>query len=137
MRYIPFVIIGSLTLIMMIRNVVNGKFSEKESFFWAIAGLIMITSPLYMDYVDRFSIMVGVSYTPALIFALVFIFVFFLLYRLSAAVYRLNERITELIQLNAIYEHEIRKLSNNKDNTDIIESEHSNILESSSDQYGY
>jgi len=136
-RYIPFVIIGSLTLIMMIRNVVNGKFSEKESFFWAIAGLIMITSPLYMDYVDRFSIMVGVSYTPALIFALVFIFVFFLLYRLSAAVYRLNERITELIQLNAIYEHEIRKLSNNKDNTDIIESEHSNILESSSDQYGY
>ena len=111
MRYIPFVIIGVFTLILMIRNAARGKFSEKESLFWALAGLIMVTSPFYMDYVDRFSIMVGVTYTPALIFALVFVFVFFLLYRLSAAVHKLNERITELIQLNAIYEQEIRKLS--------------------------
>ena len=114
MRYLPFVVIGVFTLILMIRNAARGKFSEKESLFWALAGLIMVTSPFYMDYVDRLSIMIGISYTPSLIFALIFVFVFFLLYRISAAVYRLNERITELIQLNAIYEQEIRKLSQNK-----------------------
>jgi len=119
MRYIPFVVIGVFTLIIMIRNVARGKFSEKESFFWALAGLIMVTSPFYMDYVDRFSMMMGISYTPALIFALVFVFMFFLLYRLSAVVHRLNERITELIQLNAIYEQEIRKLSQNTNIDDI------------------
>ena len=126
MRYIPFVIIGAFTLIMMVRNVIKGKFSEKESLFWALAGLIMVTSPLYMDYVDKLSLMVGVTYTPALIFALLFIFVFFLLYRLSAAVYKLNEKMTELIQLNAIYEQEIRKLTNNAavtENEDIKRSE--------------
>jgi len=111
MRYIPFVIIGAFTLIMMISNVIKGKFSEKESLFWALAGLIMVTSPLYMDYVDKLSVMIGVSYTPALIFAFAFIFVFFLLYRLSAAVYKINEKLTELTQLNAIYEQEIRKLT--------------------------
>ena len=110
MRYLPFVFLGICTLIIMIRNVSKGKFSEKESFFWAIAGLIMITSPFYMDYVDKFSVMIGVSYAPALVFSLVFIFVFILIYRLSAAVYRLSERITELTQLNAIYENELRKL---------------------------
>jgi len=119
MRYIPFVVIGVFTLILMIRNVVKDKFSEKESFFWALAGLIMVTSPFYMDYVDKLSAMMGISYTPALIFALIFVFVFFLLYRLSASVHRLNERITELIQLNAIYEQEIRKLSQNTDIDDI------------------
>jgi len=125
-RYIPFVIIGAFTLIMMVRNVIKGKFSEKESLFWALAGLIMVTSPLYMDYVDKLSLLVGVTYTPALIFALLFIFVFFLLYRLSAAVYKLNEKMTELIQLNAIYEQEIRKLTNNAavtENEDIKRSE--------------
>jgi len=103
---------------MMVRNVIKGKFSEKESLFWALAGLIMVTSPLYMDYVDKLSLMVGVTYTPALIFALLFIFVFFLLYRLSAAVYKLNEKMTELIQLNAIYEQEIRKLTKNAAGTE-------------------
>ena len=117
-RYLPFVIIGAFTLIMMVRNVIKGKFSEKESLFWALAGLIMVTSPLYMDYVDKLSLMVGVTYTPALIFALLFIFVFFLLYRLSAAVYKLNEKMTELIQLNAIYEQEIRKLTKNAAGTE-------------------
>ena len=123
MRYIPFVVIGVFTLILMIRNVARGKFSEKESLFWALAGLIMVTSPFYMDYVDKFSIMMGISYTPALVFALIFVFVFFLLYRLSAAVHRLNERITELIQLNAIYEQEIRKLSQNTD-IDVLAGKH-------------
>jgi len=110
-RYLPFVFIGVIALIVMIRNTIKGKFSETESLIWALAGLIMVTSPFYMDLVDRISLSIGVSYTPALIFALVFLFVFFLLYRLSAAVYRLNEKLTELVQLNAIYEQEIRKLS--------------------------
>jgi len=110
MRYIPFVILGAFTLTMMVRNAIKGKFSEKESLVWAIAGLIMVTSPFYMRYVDRVSLFLGVSYTPALIFALLFIFVFLLIYRLSAMIYKLNERMTELIQLNAIYEQEIGKL---------------------------
>ena len=95
---------------MMLRNAIKGKFSEKESLVWAIAGLIMVTSPFYMRYVDRISLFLGVSYTPALIFALLFVFVFLLIYRLSAMIYKLNERMTELIQQNAIFEKEIRKL---------------------------
>jgi len=109
-RYIAFVILGVFTLIMMLRNAIKGKFSEKESLVWAIAGLIMVTSPFYMRYVDRISLFLGVSYTPALIFALLFVFVFLLIYRLSAMIYKLNERMTELIQQNAIFEKEIRKL---------------------------
>jgi len=109
-RYLPFVVIGALTIVILIINLKKKKFSEKESLIWAIAGLIMVFSPLYMDYVDKLAAMVGVDYAPSLIFAVAFIFVFFLIYRLTAAVHKLNEKVTELIQLNAIYENELRAL---------------------------
>jgi len=114
------VIIGLLTLIILIINVRKNKFSEKESLFWAIAGMIMILSPLYMDHVDKLASLVGVEYAPSLIFALVFLFVFFLLYRQSATIHKMNERIIELIQLNAIYENELRVL---KEKINKLESE--------------
>jgi len=110
LRYIVFAILGVLTLIIVIMNVRKNRFSEKESLFWTIAGLIMILSPLYMNHVDRLAAMVGVDYAPSLIFALIFIYVFFMLYRQSAALHKQNERIVELIQLNAIYENELRTL---------------------------
>ena len=115
LRYMPFVALGIITLIIVIMNVRKNRFSENESLFWTIAGLIMIFSPLYMGYVDRLALMVGVDYAPSLIFALTFIYVFFLLYRLSASTHRLNERIVELIQLNAIYENELRILREKND----------------------
>ena len=110
-QFIPFVIIGIITLIIFIRNVIKNKFSEKESILWAIAAFVMILSPFYMGYVDRFANFVGVNYPPALIFALLFVYVFFLLYRHSAAQHKLNETIVELIQQNAIYEKELRDLT--------------------------
>jgi len=110
LRYITFAALGIITLIIVIMNVRKNRFSEKESFFWTVAGLVMILSPLYMDYVDKLSTMVGVAYPPSLIFALIFLYVFFLLYRQSASVHKMNESIVELIQLNAIYENELRAL---------------------------
>jgi len=110
LRYMPFVAIGIVTLVILIINVRKNKFSEKESIIWALAGLIMLLSPFYMDYVDILANMVGVDYPPSLIFAVAFLFVFFLIYRLTAAVHRLNERVIELIQLNSIYENELRAL---------------------------
>jgi len=109
-RYIPFVIIGILAVAILIINVKKNKFSEKESIIWAFAGLVLILSPFYMDYIDQLSLLVGVTYPPSLIFALLFLFVFFLIFRLTAAVHKLNERVIELIQLNSIYENELRKL---------------------------
>ena len=79
LRYIPFVIIGILTFVLLFRNVARNNFSEKESFFWTVAGLVLIFSPLYMRYVDILSTKLGVAYAPSLVFALVFIFMFFLL----------------------------------------------------------
>jgi len=109
-RYMPFVIIGFFAIIILIVNVKKKKFSEKESLIWALAGLIMILSPFYMDYIDKLAALVGVAYAPSLIFAVAFLFVFFLIFRLTAAVHRLNERVIELIQLNSIYENELRTL---------------------------
>jgi len=110
LRSITFATLGIITLIIVIMNVRKNRFSEKESLFWTIAGLLMILSPLYTNYVDRLAAMVGVHYPPSLIFALIFLYVFFLLYRQSAAIHKMNESIVELIQLNAIYENELRTL---------------------------
>jgi len=109
-RYLPFVAIGVITLIILVVNVKRKKFSEKESIIWALAGLILALSPFYMDYVDILANFVGVDYPPSLIFAIAFIFVFFLIYRLTATVHKLNEKVTELIQQNAIFENELREL---------------------------
>jgi len=110
LRYIPFVVIGVLALVILIINVKKNKFSEKESIIWAFAGLVLILSPFYMDYIDQLSLLVGVTYPPSLIFAMLFLFVFFLIFRLTAAVHKLTERVTELIQLNSVYENELRIL---------------------------
>jgi len=110
LRYVPFVIIGIITLVAMVVNVKKNRFSENESLFWTIAGLIMLLSPLYMDHIDKISQSVGVEYAPALIFALLFIYVFFLLYRQSAKNHNLSEKLVEIIQLNAVYENELRQL---------------------------
>ena len=110
LRYIPFVVIGAMAVVFLVINVKRNKFSEKESIIWAFAGLVLILSPFYMDYIDKLALLVGVTYAPSLIFALLFVFVFFLIYRLTAAVHGLNEKVTELIQLNSIYENELRAL---------------------------
>jgi len=110
LRFVPFILIGILALVVSIRNAMSNKFSEKESILWAVAAVIMILSPLYMGFVDRLVSLVGVEYPPSLIFAFLFLFVFFLLYRQSAATHRMNEKLVELIQLNAIYENELRAL---------------------------
>jgi len=110
LRFMPFVLVGVITLVISIRNAMTNKFSEKESIIWTIAALIMMLSPLYMGVVDRIAHLVGVDYPPSLIFAFLFLFVFFLLYRQSAATHRMNEKLVELIQLNAIYENELRAI---------------------------
>jgi len=115
-RYLPFVGVGIIALIVLVINVKRKKFSEKESIIWALAGLIMALSPFYMDYIDMLAILVGVDYAPSLVFAGLFIFVFFLIYRLSAAVHKLNERTVELVQLNSIQENEIRSLKEKLEN---------------------
>ncbi|MCL2819409.1 MAG: DUF2304 domain-containing protein [Oscillospiraceae bacterium] len=119
LRYIPFVIIGVFAIVFLIVNVKRKKFSEKDSLIWAFAGLILILSPFYMDYVDKLAVMVGVDYAPSLIFAMAFLFVFFLIYRLTATVHNLNEKVTELIQLNSIYENELRILKEKLDERDL------------------
>ena len=125
LRYIPFVVIGVLALAILIINVKKNKFSEKESIIWAFAGLVLILSPFYMDHIDNLALLVGVTYAPSLIFAVAFLFVFFLIYRLSASVHKLNERIIELIQLNAIYENELRSLKEQINKQEIKEQDSS------------
>jgi len=116
LRFAPFFLIGIVIIIVLIRNVVKKKFSERESFFWAIAGLIMILSPFLVDFANGLAHFIGIAYPPALVFALLFVFVFFLLFRLTSTVHTLNERITELVQLNSIYENELRSLKEKSEN---------------------
>ena len=102
-----FVFLGILSMITVYSNVKNGNFSEKESFFWMMASLIVALLPFCIPILNRVSEILGIDYPPALLFVLSILFLFFLVFRVSKYLFIEHERVKELAQKVAILEFQI------------------------------
>lgn len=111
MSIVFFVFLGIISMGIVYHNVKNSNFSEKESFFWMLASLIVMILPFCIPILNLSADKLGVEYPPSLLFLLSILFLFFLLFRLSKYLFIEHERIKELSQKLAILEFQIEELS--------------------------
>lgn len=104
-----FIILSIIYLIFIINYVRMGNFSVSESFFWVIAGLIILFLSIFPDIIIILANFIGVDYAPSLLFVMCIMFLGMLIFRNSKRITVLKEQVYTLAQ-----EVSILKKDNNK-----------------------
>lgn len=103
-----FIIIGLFTVISIYRKVNKKIFSETESFFWMIGGIIVLVLSIFPNFIKKISNAVGIEYGPSLLFLMSILFLLYIVFRQSQQISVLNERVKELAQICALIEEKIK-----------------------------
>ena len=112
MIYKIAIIAAILFMIFIISLVRNKKLHEKYSILWIFfATLIIIISVAY-ELLDKFSISIGIYYSPALLFLVGFVFLIIYIIHLSTVVTKQSKDIIRLNQEIAILNEKIEKNCN-------------------------
>lgn len=108
MNNIYFIILAILSCIYVFHVIRKKKFSIKESFWWVIASIIMITLAIWPYAIDNIAGFLGIEYPPSLLFVLCIIFLLFICFRNSRIISEQQEKIIELAQELAIVKEKVK-----------------------------
>ena len=103
-------IIAVLTLIWVILATIKRKIREKESIIWITLAILLIVISLLPRFLDNVASVLGISYPPSLLFALGFVFVFLICFRLSQEISLSRHREKELAQQISILIEKVNRL---------------------------
>jgi len=103
-------IIAVLTLIWVVSATIKRKIREKESVIWIILAILLIVISLLPRFLDNVASALGISYPPSLLFALGFVFVFLVCFRLSQEISLSRHREKELAQRISILIEKVNRL---------------------------
>jgi len=103
-------IIAVLTLIWVVSATIKRKIREKESVIWIILAILLIVISLLPRFLDNVASVLGISYPPSLLFALGFVFVFLVCFRLSQEISLSRHREKELAQRISILIEKVNRL---------------------------
>lgn len=98
MKNVYFIILSSVSLLVIVHEVRKGKFSIKESFWWVLAGIIMLILSIFPKMIDLFADFLGVAYPPSLLFTICIIFLLFINFRNCKRISKQQQMINELEQ---------------------------------------
>ena len=104
-----FAVIGLFFVLLVFIRVKKKKFSEKESFFWMVISIFMLTIAIFPDIIIWLTDLVGIDYAPSLLFLLAIMFIIVILFRLTEQVSILQEHLKELAQNHAVLEERLRQ----------------------------
>lgn len=94
-----FAVVLGLTVLLFVINLVRTKkLKEEFALLWLLTGIVLVLTPLLIDYLDRLAYALGIEYPPALIFVLAIISVLFVLFQFSMRLSRFSEHIKVLTQ---------------------------------------
>jgi hypothetical protein len=94
-----FAVALGLTVLLFVINLVRTKkLKEEFALLWLLTGIVLVLTPLLIDYLDRVAYTLGIEYPPALIFVLAIISVLFVLFQFSMRLSRFSEQIKVLAQ---------------------------------------
>lgn len=95
----------------VVLNLVRARrLKEEFSLLWLSAAVLLVLAPLASDLLDALATVLGVDYSPNLVFALAFVVVLLLLLQFSAALSRFSEQIKRLTQAVALLSRRIEEL---------------------------
>lgn len=98
MKNTYFIILSLISLLVIVHEVRKREFSIKESFWWVLAGIVMLILSIFPKMIDSFADFLGVAYPPSLLFTLCIIFLLFINFRNCKRISKQQEMINELEQ---------------------------------------
>jgi hypothetical protein len=101
-------VIGSITLIVFILELIRRKrLKEEFAVLWLGMGIIFLIISLFRKLLDRFSLMVGISYPPAALFLILIMGLTVILIHFSVAISELKEANKKLTQELGLLKREV------------------------------
>lgn len=92
------VVLGFVVLLFVINLVRTKKLKEEFALLWLLTGIVLVLTPLFIDYLDMVAYALGIEYPPALIFVLAIISLLLILLQFSMRISRFSEQIKVLTQ---------------------------------------
>lgn len=106
-----FVVILSLGILAIVINLVRRKnLKENYAILWVITCVVLTAVPLFINYLDKVSYAIGITYPPAFIYLIALIFILVLNLHFSVTVSKLSEQNKNLIQDQGILEKKVQDL---------------------------
>ena len=91
-------VLGLAVLLFVINLVRTKKLKEEFALLWLFSGIVLVLTPIFIDYLDMVAYALGIEYPPALIFVLAIISLLLILFQFSLRISRFSEQIKVLIQ---------------------------------------
>lgn len=104
------IMLGVAVLLFVINLVRTRKLKEEFALLWLLTGIVLVLTPLFIDYLDMLAYALGIEYPPALIFVLAIISLLFVLFQFSMRISRFSDQIKVLTQELALLRTRIEVL---------------------------
>ncbi len=92
------VVLGVAVLLFVVNLVRTKKLKEEFALLWLLTAVVLVLTPLFIDYLDMVAYALGIEYPPALIFVLAIISLLFILFQFSIRISRFSGQIKVLTQ---------------------------------------
>jgi len=104
------VVLGAVVSLVVINLVRTKKLKEEFALLWLLTCVVLVLTPLVIDYLDMVAYALGIEYPPALIFLLAIISLLLILFQFSLRISRFSEQIKVLAQELAVLRARIEDL---------------------------
>ena len=116
MRARVFAILLGIAVLLFVINLVRMKqLKEEFALLWLFTAVVLVLTPLFIDYLDMVAHILGVEYPPALIFVLAIISLLLILFQFSMRISRYSDQIKVLTQESAVLRARIEDLERRQD----------------------
>lgn len=102
--------LGVAVLLLVINLVRTRKLKEEFALLWLLTAVVLVVTPLVIDYLDLMAHALGIDYPPALIFVLAIVSLLFILLQFSMRISHFSEQIKVLVQESALLRARIEEL---------------------------
>lgn len=104
------VVVALILLVVVFELIRRHRLQERYALLWIATGVVLLVLSLWRRSIETLAGLIGIAYAPAMLFAVVTVFVIVMLLHYSTVISRLVTRNTELAQAVALLEERIRRL---------------------------
>jgi hypothetical protein len=113
-------ILGIVVSLFVINLVRTKRLKEEFALLWLLTSIVLVLTPLFIDYLDLIAYALGIEYPPALIFLLAIISLLLILFQFSMRISRFSEQIKVLTQEVAVLRARIEDLEQSQGQGDAL-----------------
>ena len=110
-------IASAILLVVILELIRRRRLREKYAILWLVTGVVLLVFSLWRSGLDTIAGFAGVSYAPAILFALGALFVLVVLLHYATVISKLADQNLALAQRLAMLEQKLRRSSAETDET--------------------